>query len=80
MAKFWRKWLNMLVVNPHWSVVGSCQAAVGRSMAYEQPGIKDRAVKLFSIGALDQNLKAVIALEFFKRCLGRSKNPHAPLS
>ena len=34
----------MLVVNIHWSVVGSYQAAVGRSMAYEKPGIKDRAV------------------------------------
>ena len=37
----------MLVVNTHWSVVGSYQAAVGRSMAYKQPGIKDRAVVNF---------------------------------
>ena len=37
----------MLVVNTHWSVVGSYQAAVGRSMAYEKPGIIDRAVGNF---------------------------------
>ena len=40
--------MNMLVVNTHWSVVGSYQAAVGRSMAYEKPGIIDRAVVNFS--------------------------------
>ena len=38
----------MLVVNTHGSVVGSYQAAVGRSMAYEKPGIIDRAVVNFS--------------------------------
>ena len=37
----------MLVVNIHWSVVGSYQAAVGRSMAYEKPGIIERAVVNF---------------------------------
>ena len=38
----------MLVVNFHWSVVGSYQAVVGRSMAYEKPEIKDRALVNFS--------------------------------
>ena len=37
----------MLAVNTHWSVVGSYQAAVGRSMAYKKPEIKDRAVVNF---------------------------------
>ena len=67
MEKFWRKWLNMLVVNTHWSVVGSCQAAVGRSMAYEQPGIKDRAVKDFSSRLRN-------SLHFFRNCGEVAKN------
>ena len=47
MAKFWRRWLNMHIVNTRWSVVGSYQAAVGKSMAYKKPEIKNRAVVNF---------------------------------